>query len=71
MLDLFEITLDFVLNIIKPRQDLFDVTSNVLLEMREILITSKPDVVLLKVDTTISMATSLAEFYLQIRVGAC
>ena len=71
MLDLFEITLDFVPNIIKPRQDLFDVTSNVLLEMREILITSKPDVVLLKVDTTISMATSLAAFYLQIRVGAC
>jgi UDP-N-acetylglucosamine 2-epimerase (non-hydrolysing) len=69
VLDLFEITPDFDLNIMKPGQDLFDVTSNVLLGMREILLTSKPDVVLVHGDTTTSMATSMAAFYLQIPVG--
>jgi UDP-N-acetylglucosamine 2-epimerase (non-hydrolysing) len=68
-LDIFEITPDFDLDIMKPEQDLFDVTSNVLLGMRKILSQEHPDIVLVHGDTTTSMATSMAAFYLQIPVG--
>jgi len=69
VLNLFEITPDYDLDIMKPGQDLFDVTSNVLLGMRQVLQEVSPDVVLVHGDTTTSMATSLAAFYLQIPVG--
>jgi len=69
VLGLFEITPDFDLNLMKPEQDLFDLTSNVLVRMREVLLSCKPDLVLVHGDTTTSMATSLAAFYLQIPVG--
>mgnify|MGYP001247939870 FL=1 len=68
-LDIFEITPDFDLDIMKPEQDLFDVTSNVLFGMRKILSREHPDIVLVHGDTTTSMATSMAAFYLQIPVG--
>lgn len=68
-LDIFEITPDFDLDIMKPEQDLFDVTSNVLFGMRKILSQEHPDIVLVHGDTTTSMATSMAAFYLQIPVG--
>ena len=68
-LDIFEITPDFDLDIMKPEQDLFDVTSNVLLGMRKMLSQEHPDIVLVHGDTTTSMATSMAAFYLQIPVG--
>jgi len=69
VLDLFEITPNYDLDIMKPGQDLFDITSNVLLGMKQVLQEVKPDVVLVHGDTTTSMATSLAAFYLQIPVG--
>ena len=69
VLDLFEIVPDYDLDIMKPGQDLFDVTSNVLLGMRRVLFEEKPDLVLVHGDTTTTMATSLAAFYLQIPVG--
>jgi len=69
VLDLFEIKPDYDLNIMKPGQDLFDLTSNVLLGIKQILIEENPDVVLVQGDTTTSMTTSLASFYLQIPVG--
>ena len=68
-LDIFEITPDFDLDIMKPEQDLFDVTSNVLFGMRKMLSQEHPDIVLVHGDTTTSMATSMAAFYLQIPVG--
>lgn len=68
-LDIFKITPDFDLDIMKPEQDLFDVTSNVLFGMRKILSQERPDIVLVHGDTTTSMATSMAAFYLQIPVG--
>ena len=68
-LDIFEITPDFDLDIMKPEQDLFDVTSNVLFGMRKIFSQEHPDIVLVHGDTTTSMATSMAAFYLQIPVG--
>jgi len=69
VLELFEIKPDYDLNIMKPGQDLFDVTSNALLGMREVLRNSKPDLVLVHGDTTTCFAASLAAFYEQIKVG--
>jgi UDP-N-acetylglucosamine 2-epimerase (non-hydrolysing) len=69
VLDLFEIVPDHDLDIMKPGQDLFDVTSSVLQGMKWVLAEEKPDVVLVHGDTTTTMATTLAAFYLQIPVG--
>ena len=69
VLRLFEITPDYDLNIMKQGQDLYDVTSRVLLGMRDVLREAKPDVVLVHGDTTTSMAAALAAFYQQIPVG--
>lgn len=69
VLDLFKIVPDYDLDIMKPEQDLYDVTSRVLLGMRQVLQESRPDVVLVHGDTTTSMATALASFYQQIPVG--
>ena len=69
VLHLFEITPDYDLNIMKPGQDLYDVTSRVLLGMRAVLQESKPDLVLVHGDTTTSTAAALAAFYGQIPVG--
>jgi UDP-N-acetylglucosamine 2-epimerase (non-hydrolysing) len=69
VLSLFEIVPDYDLNIMKQGQDLYDVTSRVLLGMRTILGKEKPDLVLVHGDTTTSTATALAAFYMQIPVG--
>lgn len=69
VLELFEITPDHDLNIMKPGQDLFDVTSNVLLGLRAIITKEQPDIVLVHGDTTTSMAAALASFYCQTPVG--
>lgn len=69
VLHLFEISPDYDLDIMKQGQDLYDVTSRVLLGMREALRESQPDVVLVHGDTTTSTAAALASFYQQIPVG--
>ena len=69
VLRLFEITPDYDLNIMKQGQDLYDVTSRVLLGMRDVLREVHPDVVLVHGDTTTSTAAALAAFYQQIPVG--
>ena len=69
VLQLFEITPDYDLNIMKQGQDLYDVTSRVLLGMRDVLREAQPDVVLVHGDTTTSTAAALAAFYQQIPVG--
>lgn len=69
VLQLFEIVPDYDLNIMKQNQDLFDITSRVLLGMRDVLIEVRPDIVLVHGDTTTSTATSIAAFYLQIPIG--
>ena len=69
VLNLFEITPDYDLNIMKQGQDLFDVTARVLTGMRDVLDAAKPDVVLVHGDTTTSTAAALAAFYKQIPVG--
>ena len=69
VLRIFEITPDYDLNIMKQGQDLYDVTARVLTGMRDVLLKSKPDVVLVHGDTTTSTAAALAAFYQQIPVG--
>lgn len=69
VLTLFEIKPDHDLNIMKQGQDLYDVTSRVLLGMRDVLRLVQPDVVLVHGDTTTSTAAALAAFYQQIPVG--
>jgi UDP-N-acetylglucosamine 2-epimerase (non-hydrolysing) len=69
VLELFEITPDYDLDIMQPEQDLFDITSNVLSGVKKVLQIEEPDVVLVHGDTTTSMATALAAFYLKIPVG--
>ena len=69
VLNIFDITPDYDLNIMKQGQDLYDVTARVLIGMRDVLRETQPDVVLVHGDTTTSMAAALAAFYQQIPVG--
>ena len=69
VLRLFDITPDYDLNIMQPNQDLYDITSRILLGMRDVLKEVQPDIVLVHGDTTTSTASALAAFYQQIPVG--
>lgn len=69
VLKIFDIVPDYDLNIMQQGQDLYDVTSRVILGMRDVLKLAKPDIVLVHGDTTTSMAAALAAFYQQIPVG--
>ena len=69
VLDLFEITPDYDLDIMKPGQDLYDVTSNVLLGMKSVLADFNPDVVFVHGDTSTTFVAALAAFYQQIKVA--
>lgn len=69
VLRLFDIVPEYDLNIMKPNQDLYDITSRILLGMRDVLREVQPDIVLVHGDTTTSMAAALAAFYQQIPVG--
>jgi UDP-N-acetylglucosamine 2-epimerase (non-hydrolysing) len=69
VLDIFEIVPEYDLNLMKPGQDLYDITSNVLLGMKDVLTDFSPDIVLVHGDTTTTSATSLAAFYQKIKVG--
>ena len=69
VLNLFAIRPDHDLDIMRPGQDLFDITSNVLQGVKGVLERENPDVVLVHGDTTTTMATSLASFYCSTKVG--
>lgn len=69
VLEAFSVKPDFDLSIMLPQQTLFDITTNVLERIRQVLITAKPDVVLVHGDTSTTFAAALACFYLQIPVG--
>ena len=68
VLSLFEITPDFDLNIMRPGQDLTDITTRILQELKPILTEFKPDVILVHGDTATTFAASLAAYYQQIPV---
>lgn len=69
VLDTFNIIPDYNLNIMKDRQTLFDVTSNILEAIKPVLESEKPNLVLVHGDTSTTFATALACFYMQIPVG--
>ena len=69
VLDMFEITPDYDLNIMKAGQDLFDVTSNVLLGLKNVLSDFQPDIVLVHGDTSTTSSAALAAFYSKVKVG--
>lgn len=68
ILKVFEITPDYDLDIMQPNQDLFDVSSRILLGMRDVLAAEKPDFVFVHGDTTTSTMVALASYYYQIKV---
>ena len=69
VLALFQVVPDVDLDIMRSGQDLYDITSRVLLGMRDVLDSTKPDVVLIHGDTTTSMAAALAAYYRQVTVA--
>ncbi|MBR5515594.1 MAG: UDP-N-acetylglucosamine 2-epimerase (non-hydrolyzing) [Clostridia bacterium] len=69
VLDAFGVTPDYDLSIMKDKQTLFDVTTNILTSIKEVLEKERPDVVLVHGDTSTTFVTALACFYLQIAVG--
>lgn len=69
VLQLFEITPDYDLNIMKPGQDLTDVTTAILQALKPVLVEFKPDVVLVHGDTATTFAASIAAYYQQIPVA--
>jgi len=69
VLDAFNVKPDFDLSIMKDKQTLFDVTTNILDKIKSVLEEVKPDVVLVHGDTSTTFVTALACFYLQISVG--
>jgi UDP-N-acetylglucosamine 2-epimerase (non-hydrolysing) len=69
VLDVFAIRPDHDLDVMKPGQDLYDVTSRVLVGLRDVLRAERPDVVLVHGDTTTTLAATLAAFYARIPVG--
>ena len=69
VLDTFHVVPDYDLSVMKERQTLFDITTNILNRIKEVLEKEKPDVVLVHGDTSTTFVTALACFYLQIPVG--
>ncbi len=69
VLEAFSVTPDYDLSIMKDRQTLFDVTTNILNRIREVLEEVRPDVVLVHGDTSTTFVTALACYYMQIPVG--
>lgn len=69
VLEIFDVTPDYDLSIMKDSQTLFDITINILNKIKEILEKEKPDIVLVHGDTSTTFATALACYYLRIPVG--
>lgn len=69
VLEVFKVVPDYDLSIMKEKQTLFDVTTNILNKIKDVLVKEKPDVVLVHGDTSTTFVTALACFYLQIPVG--
>ena len=69
VLDVFNVIPEYDLSIMKEKQTLFDVTTNILNRIKEVLELEKPDIVLVHGDTSTTFVTALACYYLQIPVG--
>ena len=69
VLNIFGVVPDYDLSIMKAKQDLFDITTNILNKIKEVLVAENPDVVLVHGDTSTTFVAALACFYMQIPVG--
>lgn len=69
ILSLFRISVDYSFDVMKPKQDLFYLSEELLRRFREVLLAEKPDIVLVQGDTTSAFIASLAAYYLHIPVG--
>lgn len=69
VLEIFHITPDYDLDIMKNRQTLSDITSNVILNLDKVIAAEQPDIVLVHGDTTTTFAASISAFYHQVKVG--
>ncbi|HEO69783.1 MAG TPA: UDP-N-acetylglucosamine 2-epimerase (non-hydrolyzing) [Candidatus Hydrogenedentes bacterium] len=69
VIDIFAVPVDFDLDLMKPDQTIFDITSTVLSGMAEVLEAAQPDVALVHGDTTTSFAAALAAYYKRVKVG--
>lgn len=69
VLTLFDLTADYDLNIMQSNQDLFDITTKILLNLRSVLETEKPDLVFVHGDTTTTLSASLAAYYKRIKIA--
>lgn len=69
VLDIFDISPDYDLDIMKPNQSLSQITSNVIVGLEDVMKEAKPDIVLVHGDTTTTFAASVAAFYQQIKIG--
>lgn len=69
VLDTFDITPDYDLSIMRDKQTLFDITTNIFNEIKDVLEKERPDVVLVHGDTSTTFVTALVCFYLQIPIG--
>ncbi len=69
ILEIFDIEADYDLNLMRPGQNLYDITTGVLMGLRDVLTEFRPNVALVHGDTTTSMATALACFYEQVSVA--
>lgn len=69
VLTLFEIVPDFDLDVMKPNQDLYDITANVLLGLKEVIQTFMPDILFVHGDTTTTFAASLAAYYQKVAIA--
>ncbi|MBC8156949.1 UDP-N-acetylglucosamine 2-epimerase (non-hydrolyzing) [Armatimonadetes bacterium] len=69
VLEAFHVIPNYDLSVMKDKQTLFDLTTNILNQIKQVLETEKPDIVLVHGDTTTTFATALACFYLQLPVG--
>lgn len=69
VLEIFDIQPEYDLNIMKPGQNLYDITANVLVGIRDVLADFKPDIVFVHGDTSTTFSTSLAAYYAKVKVG--
>lgn len=69
VLRIFDIKPDYDLNVMKPKQDLYGVTSEILLKLKDLFSHNKPDLILVQGDTTTTFTASLAAFYEKVKIG--
>lgn len=69
VLQIFDINVDINLNLMTHNQDLFDITANTLIKLKEVFLKEKPDLVIVQGDTSTAFVASLAAFYLKIKVA--